>query len=218
MILHIATYYSSPVRQLNTDILQHFDTLSNTIITGDLNAHHTYLQDSNDNPKCFQLVQFLAKSKQQILEIPGPTRVPNIGQNPTSPDIILTRHNLHKHTHNCYTLPPLNTDHCPVYFEIQTPQWIATQPDNYRTIEDYINADWTTYQQYITTTLPEINPTNIQEIDTADSTLENIIQQARNIAIPTKRIKTYYGLTLPPNIIHTIKMKRQAHRNYTRTH
>ena len=73
--------------------------------------------------------------------------------------------------------------------------------------EDYRNADWTTYQQYIINTLPDINPTNIQDIDTADSTLENIIQQARNIAIPTKRINTYYRRTLPPNIIQTIKMK-----------
>ena len=136
MILHIATYYSSPVRQLNTDLLQHLDTLSNTIITGDLNAHRTYLQDRYDKPKGFQLVKFLAKSKQQALEIPGPTRVPHIRQNPTSPDKILTRYNLHKHTHNCSTLPPINTDHCPVYFELQTLQWISTQPDNYITIED----------------------------------------------------------------------------------
>ena len=104
MKLHIATYYSSPNRQLNTDLLQHLDTLTNTIITGDLNAHHTYLLDRYDNPKGFQLVQFLAKSKQQVLEIPGPTRVPNIGQNPTSPDKILTRHNLHKHTHTHTTV------------------------------------------------------------------------------------------------------------------
>ena len=46
----------------------------------------------------------------------------------------------------------------------------------------------------------------------------SLIQQARNIAIPTKRINTYYRRTLPPNIIQTIKMKRQAHRTYMRTH
>ena len=134
--LHIATYYSSPNRQLNIDLLTHVDTMTNTIITGDFNAHHTFLQDRYDSAKGSQLIDFLTQSKQQILHTPGPTRVPNMGQLPTSPDKILTRYNIHTKIQNCKILEPLNTDHCPIYFEIKTSQWIAKTQNTFRTIED----------------------------------------------------------------------------------
>ena len=71
--------------------------MTNTIITGDFNAHHTFLQDRYDNAKGSQLINFLIQSKQQILHTPGPTRVPNIGQLPTSPDKIQRITSTQKH-------------------------------------------------------------------------------------------------------------------------
>ena len=210
--LHIATYYSSPHRQLNIELLTHIDTMTNTIITGDLNAHHTFLLDRYDNAKGSQLIDFLTQSKQQILHTPGPTRVPNMGQLPTSPDKILTRYNIHTKIQNCKTLEPLNTDHCPIYFEIKTSQWIAKTQNTFRTIEDLKNADWHIFQQYITDNLHTTDIHNTIELDTADKHFIDTINEAKNIAIPKKRINTSYRRTLPPYIIQTIKQKRQAHR------
>ena len=218
LTLHIATYYSSPNRQLNTDLLTFFDTKTNTIITGDFNAHHTFFQDRYDNVKGSQLINFLMQSKQQILHTPGPTRVPNIGQLPTSPDKILIRYNIHTQTQNCKILEPLNTDHCPIFFEIKTPQWIAKTKNTFRTIEDLNNADWHIFQHYITDNLQLTDIHNINELDTADKHFIDTINNAKNIAIPKKRINTTYRRTLPPNIIQTIKLKRQAHRQFMRTH
>ena len=215
--LHIAIYYSSPNRQLNIDLLTHIDTMTNTIINGDFNAHNTFHQDRYDNAKGSQLINFLTQSKQQILHTPGPTRVPNIGQLPTSPEKILTRYNIHMKTQNCNILEPLNTDHCPNYFEIQSPQWIAKTQSTFRTIEDLNNADWHIFQQYIADNLQFTDIHNTNELDTADKHFIDTINNAKNIAIPKKRINISYRRILPPNIIQTIKQKRQAHRQFMRT-
>ena len=122
-------------------------------------------------------------------------------------------------TQKCKILESLNTDHCLIYFEIQIPQWIAKTPNTFRTIEDLNNADWHFFQQYITDNLhitEYIHNTN--ELDTADKNFIDAINEAKNIAIPKKRINISYRRTLPPHIIQTIKQKRQAHRQFMRTH
>lgn len=216
--MHVASFYSPPADPLPSMLLRYLHTLPNIIITTDINAHHPYLHDNNRNTKGNHLVTLLPNLNLVHIPLPAPTRLPTPNQQFTTPDKIFLSPRLHNRLINTLVLPPLNSDHAPILLKLSSPSY-RSQPINEVTyIRDYRNADWQKFKDHITNSLPHHPITKPEDLDTADATFVQVLNDAMQDSIPQKRRTTDRRRTLPPDIIKIIKMKRAAHRLYMRTH
>lgn len=216
--VHVASLYSPPTSRLPIPLLQYLSTLSNIVITTDINAHHELLHDNRRNPKGTQLATLLPNLSYIQIPLPAPTRTPYLNQNFTTPDKIFTSHRLQHRITDIKVLAPLNTDHSPIIFKLASTTYRPTPDKETILTRDFRHADWTQFKTHITLTLPDIAISKPEDIDHADETFVQVLEAALDISIPTRKRTTDTRRRLPPDIIKLIKTKRAAHRLYTRTH
>jgi Exonuclease III len=220
--IHISTIYNPPETPIPNDLIHHLATIHKSILLSDLNAHHPTLGDnpSNTNRQGRALATLLERSNFRNIILPGPTRFPQTNnQSFTSPDKILATHPVHNRINLIQIHEPPNSDHAPIQILLKTPYWRPIKIGT-RQIQDYSNADWTKFQDLIAKQLPNINPTNKQDIDMYDQALVQTIQTATTKSIPNKTITTNtikQRCRLPDYVIKIIKVKRRAHRLYIKT-
>jgi hypothetical protein len=209
--LHIANIYIPPRDQNNpnidndiTNCLDYVTSLTNTIITADVNAHHMAWYSPTDDHRGHLIADIIDNSNHLILNKDTPTRIPAINQQPTSPDITTVTDHLHRHI-TWSTVPGLTSDHKPILIELNTKTKYKLVQLR-QTYTNYKRANWTEYTKQIEDDLTDVPPPN--DVHTANKILTNLILRADRHHIPKGRINNKIKL-LPQEIRNSIKTRNR---------
>ena len=188
--------------------LDHLNTLHNTYILGDLNAHdNTWLTTQNTDTRGTTLQQQL--QHYTILNNPtSPTRKPyNIRTQPTSPDLSLATPELALRS-SWETLHELSSDHLPILIKhtLHRPYF----PPPKQTFTNYKRADWDSFTNNIEQALADFDINTFTDINAATKHLTSIIIHNSKQHIPTGAVKRYC-----PGLNREIRQKLRT-RNHLR--
>ena len=211
--LHIANIYIPPRNTRNPNhnnedqtieqCLQYITTNTNTILTGDINAHSQTWYSAYNDHRGEIISTYITNSNHTFLNTNTPTRKPNnINQQNTSPDITTIEEHLKRHT-TWNTLNELHSDHLPILITFNTKSNFRIQQHRH-TYTNYKRANWTEFTREIENKLQDTNNTDNIHSDT--KTLTNIILLADKHHIPKGKIKNKHKL-LPLNIRNKIKTR-----------
>ena len=104
----------SPKNNIPIELIKQLSKLDRLIILGDFNAHHHHFGDAINNKQGRQLLDVITTTRLKIVQLPGPTRVPNHSQQHfTSTDKVLCTNNIYNTMAKIDILPP-HTDHTPI--------------------------------------------------------------------------------------------------------
>lgn len=203
--LHITNIYIPPRQTTDPDHLtedtditntfNYLDTLTNHIISGDINAHSTTWHSNTDDHRGTLIADLLQQSTHIILNTDTPTRLPHIDQSPTSPDITTASNNIANNT-TWNTLHALSSDHLPILITYNTKTKFRLH-QSLNTYTNYNKANWQAFTQEIENALENTTPP--QNIHVANNVLTNIILNADKHHIPKGKIHNKHKL-LPQNI------------------
>jgi Exonuclease III len=109
---HVTTIYSPPKSNIPIDLIKQLSKLDRLIILGDFNAHHHHFGDATNNKQGRQLLDVITTTRLQIVQLPGPTRIPSHSQQHfTSPDKVLCTNNVYNTIAKIDILPPQHRSH-----------------------------------------------------------------------------------------------------------
>jgi hypothetical protein len=209
--IHLTNIYIPP-RDCNnpitdndiTNCLIYCTSLTNSIITADINAHHRTWYSPTTDHRGSLIADILLNSNHLILNHDTPTRIPARDQQPTSPDITTATDNLHQNM-TWKTIQELNSDHMPIKIELNTKTKYRLIRHRH-TYTNYKKANWTEYTRQIENNLTDIAPPN--DVHLANKIMTNLILSADKHYIPRGRIKDRLKL-LPENVRNEIKTRNR---------
>ena len=219
---YIATIYNPPQKPLPIEAITKMSKLNKIIILGDFNAHHHNFEDLTSNTRGRKLLNILQHTRLRQLQLPGSTRVPQYRrQTFTSPDKIICTQNVHNKIIRIDMLSPPNTDHVPIKITLQAHGLPKTPYYQHVTRYHYNETDWNEFRHEMTNHLKDLTLTiqTTEDLDKADERFLQTIHETREKTIPKtqQRHPTDKRRRLPQYIIDIIKLKRRAHRLYTKT-
>jgi hypothetical protein len=209
--IHITNIYIPP-RDCNTpntdnditNCLIYSTSLTNSIITADINAHHRAWYSPTTDHRGTLIADIVLNSNHLILNQDTPTRIPARNQQPTSPDITTATDNLHQNM-TWKTLQELNSDHKPIKIELNTKTKYRLIRHRH-TYTNYKKANWTEYAKLIEENLTDVPPPTDAHL--SNKILTNLILRADKHYIPRGRINNKLRL-LPEDIRYAIKTRNR---------
>lgn len=200
-------------QHLRSDITKITSIRGNYYICGDFNARHREWNCISANTAGTILQDM---SGQFMIYYPdSPTHYPSdSNKSPSTIDLMLSNSNLETTELAC--TEPMS-DHCAVYFQIKVSKINRSEHASYKF--DYKNANWKKFQSYITrhtrdNTFEDLC-TTIEEIEHHIEFLSDLIMEARNLSV-TKKKTNFESITLTPEIMDMIKVKRMLRRQWQR--
>ena len=217
--LHVSNIYIPPRDTTNplhtqedeiiTASFTYLTSLSNSIITGDINAHSNLWHSPITDHRGTHIQDILNNSDHIVLNTNTPTRVPNNAQQqPTSPDITSISSSHYLHT-TWQTTTALSSDHLPIVTTIDTKtKFHNTQ--NRLSYTNYKKADWSRF----TSKVEEIISNNPAPTDPhkSNTVITNAILHADKCYIPKGKIN-HHHIPLPLNIRDKINHRDAIRRN-----
>lgn len=206
----IRNLYAQDLRKITQNRRSYF-------AAGDFNSKHRLWNCSRANVAGNILFSELNNNNFMVLHPFGHTHFPvDPNKIPSTIDLVLTN-GLHA-TENFQNLT-LNSDHTPVYFEINVDDRILKNESLFH--RAYFKADWEKFRRIITYDLRSlelqlsdiISPT---QIDNLISRLTESMLKAQNISVPLVR-KDKYFIELTPDIKEDIKIRNIYTKRWQRT-
>ena len=193
-----------------TTHLDHLDSLNNTFVLGDFNAHDSaWLETQQTDTRGEQITQQLP-NLQILNNTQTPTRKPfNINTQPTSPDVSLATPNLALRT-TWRAGHDFSSDHLPLYltYSLLTPH----QRRPKQTFTNYKQADWHLFSATIENKLQTFNLQTYNNIDSALQHFNNTITDSAKQHIPQGNIRNYnptYSRAVKQKILLRKQLRRQ---------
>ena len=193
------------------DIL--FNAGNETIAAGDFNAKHHQWNSRVINAKGRQLLRWISAHQCRVSAPRSPT---HFSYNNEGDILDIAVHNLQS-VLTARTINALESDHFPVIFHHGRRPVLLPE----RIIKDYSNADWDVFRQEVTAGIQyNIKPAalrNAEEIEDTVSCLTTIVSKAIDKSVPSKTVKAWNHLALPPEITAAIRKKNRLRRRYQRS-
>lgn len=204
----IAAYSPKYTQQFDNDIQALTSTNKQFMIFGDLNAKHISWNCNVNNTAGSKLFTLQQTNDFLIFHTADHTHFPHSGQTPSTIDLLLSNVNfafdLSTHTDQ------MSSDHVPV---------ICSMFGNVNTVNkkhfDYSKADWRKYRCIIDHSINNLlPPTSINDIDSMTGNFTNIILNAREKCVPTKKINHKPQIAEFTKQLIAVKntIQRQVHR------
>jgi hypothetical protein len=207
--------YIRPSQPIPVQSLQYLATLNNTIITGDFNARHNLLGDTDSNTNGVTLANFLDSSPLIHLPLDSPTFI-RLVRNTTyssNPDHTLFTPNLNLVQPHATVLDDIFSDHLPIL--ITFPLSLPHQPlPPIRTFYNSNKTDWPKFQTQTTKAVPKLAnlPTDTtHNLDHLAEQISQTITSAFQTYTPLQQ-KRGFRPSLPPHIVNLIKQNRKTRR------
>ena len=208
-------YYYIPPRDKNNPIQTNIDNditncfnyitnLTNSIITADINAHHTTWFSPTIDHRGTLIEELISNSNHIILNQDISTRIPARNQQPTSPDITTATNHIYRNM-TWKTLQALNSDHKPIKVTLNTKTKYKLVQHKH-TYTNYKKANWDEYTKQIEDNLTDATPPT--DVHISNKILTNLILNAEKQFIPKGKINNKLKL-LPENIRNTIKARNR---------
>lgn len=211
--LYFCAIYVPPNSPIPVALLNHIIAYPKVIIMGDFNARHTDFRDRIVNANGNTLSNFIIGNNITRLQCPDPTFVGFHGV--STPDHILVSPTLLNQISNISIENSIASDHLPVVFSVHINATINFHY-NPTIINDYSKADWTLFEESLSTVPYPAQPNSIDEIEQLNDFITDKIVQAATIAIPKKQTFIHRP-QLPLRILNLIKEKRRIFRLYKAT-
>ena len=206
--LRVANIYIPPCTSCPAGYQTKFDSLfnsssNNTILLGDLNAHHpSWYSATNDDRAAARgtaLDNSISNSDICILNEDSPTRLPKHGP-PSSPDLSLISSHLYFDT-TWETQIRLNSDHLPILIELSGLQ--STPPHRSRkTFTNFKKANWTRFREETEELFHQAPPPTL--CSRGEKSFRNILKEASRHNIPAGYIRDEVP-SIPPEASPLIK-------------
>lgn len=189
-----------------------FSTLGTKfIVAGDFNAKHPYWGSRLTSPRGRQLLNAVSTSKLDVISSGHPTYWPT--DRKKIPDLIdfgITR-GIKREQISATPIYDLSSDHSPVIINIH----LINNLPPVKPIFPNKNTNWLKYKKYISSHLPQnISLKSNIEIDSAVSTVTEIMCTAAKHASPNKPVSIKVSHKYPSSIENIIKRKRDIRRQW----
>ena len=227
--LIIATYYNPPTQKIPPSALDFIFKLSkNTLLLGDLNAHHQFWHSKKDDLNGNTIFNFMIDNNHTLVNTmdPTPTFQPTSISNYNSIlDLTIASSSLFNTIINFEVTDKIHSDHLAITLSIKCPPHpnitILTKQSNSfnKTIK---SIDWTEFdkQLLINTNKYDFEPTMTEsDIDNTILKLTTLINESVEASTSAKiiNVKLNKYLKLPKFIVNLIKKKRKLRRKFFRT-
>lgn len=160
--------------------IQHLLQLKDSLIIGDLNAHHrTWYSALGDDARGIDLIDQIDTSDFGILNENSPTRITSSCI--SSPDISLASSELLTCT-NWSTKPALNSDHVPVLISLERIIQVNKELSSHNNYLNFAKADWEGFEQHIEGKIDKVSLP--RDVHKGEKTLRGILNKAAHRFIP----------------------------------
>ena len=216
--IQIINMYLPPVSPLNPvhliPNLHELNNSTNTIITADMNAHHTLWLNTHNNDHRGNTILEQLYNFNILNNTHKPTRSPYNRQSPTSPDVTLCTPNLAPTT-TWDTITDLTSDHLPILIK-HTINHPITKPHK-RCYTNYKKADWPNYTQHIENKLTDFTIDNFHTTGHAINHFTKIIKESCTKYIP-KGYRQNYNPNYTEQIKHITEQRNSLRSNINTRH
>ena len=173
-----------------TNCMTHILNTNNTILTGDLNAHHTLWHSPTTDNRGTLIADLINSSNQIVLNTNTLTRIPTKrNQQATSPDISTASNTIYNNI-TWSTLNALNSDHNPIKISDNTKTKFRLIQHR-RSYTNYRKADWQGFTNSIENALTDT--TDVTDVHKSNKILTLLLLDADKHYIPRGKI----NLTTP---------------------